>query len=85
MRPVRLRFNEHLRNAKNLTENTPLGDHVLHKHSAQEIQAMSEPLELKIIHRARDHADRKIAESIIIQDRHPSLNTQGTSWPIMLV
>ena len=85
MRPVRLRFNEHLCNAKNRTVNTPLGDHVLQKHTAQEIQAISEPLELKVIHRARDHADRKIAESIIIQDRQPSLNTQGTSWPIMRV
>lgn len=83
MRPIRLRFNEHLRDAKNKTRNTPLGDHFLQKHAAQGPQAIQEPLELKIIHRARDHPDRKIAESIIIQDRHPSLNVQGTSWPIM--
>ena len=83
MRPVRLRYNEHRRNALNKTTNTPFGDHFLSMHNQDETRTNSDLLDLKIMYRAQDHPDRKIAESIVIRSSAPSLNTQGSSWPIM--
>lgn len=83
MRPVRLRYNEHRRDAINKTTNTPFGDHFLHEHMQEELLANSNILNLKILYRAQDHPDRKIAESILIRNLTPTLNTQGSSWPIM--
>ena len=85
MRPVRLRFNEHRRDAINKSENTPFGDHFSSEHSGDELRANSDILDLKILFRAHDHPDRKIAESILIRNVSPSLNTQGSSWPIMRI
>ena len=85
MRPVRLRYNEHRRDAINKKANTPFGDHFLHEHIQDEISTNSDILNLKVLYRAHDHPDRKIAESIFIRSRTPSLNTQGSSWPIMRV
>ena len=85
MRPVRLRYNEHRRDAINKTANTPFGDHFLNEHNQDEIRTNSGLLDLKIVYRALDHPDRKIAESVIIRSRAPALNTQGSSWPIMRV
>lgn len=84
MRPVRLRYNEHRRDAINRTPNTPFGDHFLNEH-AHELPVDAAILQLKIMYRAHDHPDRKIAESICIRNNRPSLNTQGSSWPIMRV
>ena len=42
-------------------------------------------LDLKVLYRALDHPDRKIAESIHIRRRAPALNIQGSSLPIMRV
>ena len=81
MRPVRLRFNEHVRDATNRTVNTPFGDHFV-SHHAQHDQ-LPTPLDVGILYRARDCPDRKIAESILIRDQRPPLNVQGSSWPIM--
>ena len=85
MRPVRLRYNEHRRDAINKKASTPFGDHFLHEHIQDEISTNSNILNLKVLYRAHDHPDRKIAESIFIRSRTPSLNTQGSSWPIMRV
>ena len=85
MRPVRLRYNEHRRDAINHTANSPFGDHFSSQHSQYDTRTDSDILDLKIMYRARDHPDRKIAESIIIRDLKPALNTQGSSWPIMRV
>jgi len=85
MRPIRLRYNEHRRDAINKTTNTPFGDHFLNEHNQDEIRTNSDLLDLKIVYRAQDHPDRKIAESIIIRSRKPALNSQGSSWPIMRV
>ena len=83
MRPVRLRYNEHRRNAINKTINTPFGDHFLNENHSDDTFTDSDFLSLKILYRAQDHPDRKIAESIMIRRVTPSLNTQGSSWPIM--
>ena len=85
MRPVRLRYNEHRRDALNKTANTPFGDHFQKEHTQGEVQTNSDLLNLKILYRAQGHPDRKIAESIYIRTLAPSLNTQGSSWPIMRV
>ena len=75
MRPVRLRYNEHRRDAINRTANTPFGDHFMNEHTRDELH--TKILDLKILYRAQDHPDRKIAESIYIRRRAPTLNTQG--------
>ena len=85
MRPVRLRYNEHRRDAVNRTPNTPFGDHFQNVHTHDEIASKRCLLTLKILYRAQDHPDRKIAESILIRSATPSLNTQGSSWPIMRI
>ena len=84
MRPIRLRYNEHRRDAINRTPNTPLGDHFLREHT-HNTATDSDILQLRILYRAQDHPDRKIAESILIRSETPTLNIQGSSWPIMRV
>ena len=81
-RPVRLRFNEHLRDALNKSEDTPMGDHFREFHISVE-RERNRLFKRRVLYRAKDHPDRKIAESLIIQKRHPQLNTCQSSWPIM--
>lgn len=80
-RRVRDRFNEHLRDAKHRTKNTPLGDHTLLKHSDSSINSAS--FTISILRVCKDVADLKIAESVEIRNRRPSLNTQTSSWPLL--
>ena len=80
-RLVRLRFNEHLRNAKNQTADTPFGDHMRHQHPDSTLSSSS--LRLRILRRCKDVASLKITESKYIRDLHPKLNTQTSSWKIM--
>ena len=80
-RPVRLRFNEHVRNALNESEGTPMGDHFKECHSSTDVPAI--PIELKILYKSRDHPDRKIAESLFIKRNCPELNSNLSSWPIL--
>ena len=80
-RPVRLRYNEHLRDGSNRTFDTPIGDHFITKHPEQNIT--DHTLKAKIIRRCTDEADRKISESITIRDATPSLNTYTASWPLL--
>ena len=82
MRPIRLRYNEHRRDAINRTPNTPLGDHFLREHT-HNTATDSDILQLRILYRAQDHPDRKIAESILIRSETPTLNIPGSSWPII--
>ena len=84
-RPLRLRYNEHLRCAQNETELTPVGDHFKSNHSGitKAEKSYDPPLEIKILMKTRDHPDRKIAESIMIRDKKPVLNEQISSWRLM--
>ena len=59
--------------------------HFQNEHIQDELHANSHILDIKIIYRAHDHPDRKIAESIHIRHQTPALNIQGSSWPIMRV
>ena len=67
MRPVRLRYNEHRRDAINKTANTPFGDHFGKEHIQDQLHTNQNILDLKVLYRALDHPDRKIAESIYIR------------------
>ena len=80
-RPVRLRFNEHLRDALHVTEGTPMGDHFGEHHSSSGVPSV--PLQIKILYKSRDHPDRKIAESLLIKRNRPELNSNLSSWPIL--
>ena len=80
-RQVRLRFNEHLRDAKSRTKDTPLGDHMRNCHPDASITVTS--LKLRILRKCRDVASLKITESKYIRDLAPKLNTQTSSWKLI--
>ena len=79
-RSVRLRFNEHVRDAKNKRKETPFG---LHQQRHPNTLLNSSNLSIKILYIAKDGPDRKIWESIFIRDLKPTLNVQTSSWQIM--
>ena len=79
-RHLRLRFNEHFRDICN-RKDTPMGDHFTACHP--DFGLTPSPIEARILYRAKDHPDRKIAESILIRNRKPVLNSNVASWPIM--
>lgn len=81
-RPLRLRFNEHVRDSKHRTPDTPMGDHFQVSHSNISV-GDSVPLSVKVIYKSKDHPDRKIAESLLIRKHRPNLNNNVSSWPIM--
>ena len=82
-RPLRLRFNEHVRDALNRTPDTPMGDHFIGKHSGSQLRQGKVPLTIKVLHKSKDHPDRKIAESLLIKEYRPALNHNISSWPIL--
>ena len=80
-RRVRERFNEHLRDAKNKIEDTPLGDHVSYVHPTSTID--DKKFKVSIEKTCKDVPNLKIAESIEIRNQRPQLNTQTSSWPLL--
>ena len=84
-RPLRLRYNEHLRCAANETQLTPIGDHFSECHAgmSKAEKLADPPLEVRILKKTRDHPDRKITESLYIRERKPGLNENLSSWRIM--
>ena len=84
-RPLRLRFNEHLRCAANETTLTPVGDHfeACHKGIPKADKLANPPIEVRVLKKTRDHPDRKISESLYIRDRKPVLNDNLSSWRLM--
>ena len=80
-RQVRLRFNEHLRDAKNRTRDTPFGEHMRACHSNIDITTAS--LKINILRRCKDVASLKITESQCIRNHNPKLNTQTSSWKLI--
>ena len=79
-RSVRLRYNEHMRDAKNKKTDTPFG---LHQQKHPGVILNSSNVSIKILHVSKDGPDRKIWESMFIRDMKPTLNTQTSSWPII--
>ena len=80
-RPLRLRYNEHVRDMLSRKEDTPMGDHFRLTHP--DADDTPSPFDVKVLYRAKDHPDRKIVESILIRNRKPKLNSNVSSWPIM--
>ena len=80
-RPVRLRYNEHFRDAINARGDSPWGDHFRERHP----QCRPEPshMKVKIMQFCDDHRDRKIAESLWIRQLRPALNTNIAPWAIL--
>ena len=66
-RPIRLRFNEHVLNAKNKTPETPIGDHFLESHRDHQHLRRDIPLSVEILQKTFDHPHRKICESLHIR------------------
>ena len=81
-RPVRLRYNEHLRDGVNKKAGTPLGEHFLQEHPDQ--SPTDTMLTARIVRKCADEADRRIAESITIRDTMPGLNDNTTSWHLLM-
>ena len=82
-RPIRLRFNEHVLNAKNSTPDTPIGDHFIAVHQDYQPPRGYIPLSVEILQKTFDHPDRKICESLHIRKQKPLLNRNVASWYIM--
>ena len=83
-RPIRLRFNEHVRNMLNASPDTPLGDHFREAHGQLSVDRGGDlPLTVEVVYQAVDYPDRKIAESVLIRDLEPTLNERLLSWPVM--
>lgn len=80
-RPIRSRFNEHNLNAKNASRDTPLGEHFRAYHTDDILPDY--PLSVKILHKAKDHANRKIMESLYIRELKPVLNRNVSSWYVL--
>ena len=80
-RSVRLRYNEHLRDAKNMRQDSPWGDHFREKHS--QCRPGSHNVTAKILQVCKDTRDRKIAESLWIKKLRPGLNTNISAWTIL--
>ena len=82
-RPIRLRFNEHVLNAKNKTPETPIGDHFIEAHADHQTIGRDVPLSVEILQKTSDHPHRKICESLHIRQHRPLLNRNVSSWFIM--
>ena len=80
-RRIRERFHEHLRDAKNQTKDTPLGDHVARTHPTSIVGPESFSVSIEKV--CKDVPNLKIAESIEIRNQRPHLNTQTSSWPLL--
>ena len=80
-RSVRLRFNEHLRDAKNKTKNTPFGEHFMKHHP--EVKIDEHTLTISILQICKDVAELKIAESLEIRNHKPKLNIMSSSWTLI--
>lgn len=80
-RTVRLRYNEHLRDAKNQRRDSPWGEHFLTEHGNTQPDPKS--ITAEILQVCRTERDRKIAESLHIRCHRPSLNNNIASWAIL--
>ena len=83
IRPIRLRFNEHVLSAKNKTPDTPIGDHFITAHHDYKAEGSSIPLSKEILKKTHDHHHRKICESLHIREKKPQQNENVSSWHIM--
>ena len=80
-RMVRLRYNEHLRDAKNRRRDSPWGEHFSNEH--QHAQPDPSSITAIILQVCSDERERKIAESLHIRERLPALNNNIASWTLV--
>ena len=66
---------------KNASRDTPLGEHFRTCHANDTVSDY--PLSVKILHRAKDHPNRKTMESLYIRDLKPILNRNISSWFVL--
>ena len=80
-RSVRLRYNEHLRDAKNMRRDSPWGDHFRMEHPR--CQPGPQNVRAKVLQTCVSTSDRKIAESLWIRQLRPTLNTNIAAWTVL--
>ena len=80
-RMVRLRYNEHLADARHQRLEKPWGGHFADKHP--DITASPDNMKIAILQRVQDIVERKIAETIHLRRLRPSLNAQSSSWAVL--
>jgi len=80
-RMVRLRYNEHLADAKHGRQETPWGDHFACHQQHEPPSPVN--ITIKILQRLTDICERKIGETIHLREQRPLLNTQSTSWNLI--
>ena len=66
----------------NETEDSPMGEHFKGCHSGVTHDSKV-PLKVRVLYRCKDHPDRKIAESLMIRNGRPQLNSNDSSWPVL--
>ena len=80
-RMVRLRYNEHLADARHQRLEKPWGGHFAEKHP--DITPSPNNIKITILQRVQDIVERKIAETIHLRRLRPALNTQLSSWAVL--
>ena len=85
-RPIRERFNEHLRGIRNCQTDEeaymkPVVNHFLWLHADK--LNVDVPISIRILERTSDHVDRKIRETMHIRDTKPVLNDKSSSWTLL--
>ena len=78
---IRLRYNEHLRDAKNKRRDSPWGEHFNKEH--QNHQPDSQSITARVLQVCNSERDRKITESLYIREHLLALNSNIASWTIM--
>ena len=78
--PIKVRFNEHLIEARLHRSDTGLGEHTIDFHMETDIKEISTNYRIQILTNEEHEADLRISESIQIRDNNPSMNSKFTSW-----
>ena len=66
-RPIRLRFNEHVRNMLNASPDTPLGDHFRERHAQLALDRGGDlPLTVELVYQAVDYRESRQSKIIIV-------------------
>ena len=81
-RPIRIRFNEHLGDARLRKPDTGLGEHTLEHHTEMDSKEINTNYRIEILTTKEYEADLRISESMYIRDNSPSMNTKTRSWKL---
>ena len=81
-RPIRVRFNEHLGDARLRKMDTGLGEHTLAHHTDMPNSDINKNFSIEIITTKDHEAELRISESVLIRDHNPTMNTKSRSWSL---